>query len=162
MTMAKRDDRRDPILDRFLARVRFTNGCWIWIGRRTGSCNNYGVITFQGNHVLAHRMSWILKNGPIPDGINICHKCDNGLCVRPDHLFPGTQLDNMRDCIAKGRDRKAVGERQGHSKLTEKQVFKIRKLLSLGRFSQRQIGKMFNVTKTAIGFINTRTNWRHI
>ncbi len=84
-------------------------GCWLW----TGVCNSKGygrVINHDGAFGLprntgAHRFSWCLHFGLIPDGLLVCHKCDTPLCVRPDHLFLGTALDNTRDAISKGRFR---------------------------------------------------------
>lgn len=76
------------------------NGCWEWT---RGTRNGYGVVSFQGSNVPAHRASWIAKNGAIPSGLVVCHRCDNPPCVNPDHLFLGTSTDNNRDMLAKGR-----------------------------------------------------------
>jgi hypothetical protein len=73
------------------------SGCWLWDGWVNG--RGYG----RFGKGLAHRISWELHRGPIPAGMNICHKCDVPPCVNPDHLFLGTQTDNMRDCARKGR-----------------------------------------------------------
>lgn len=79
------------------------SGCWLWMGglRPPG----YGQIMKTGfpTSAFAHRVSWELYRGPIPDGMIVCHKCDTRSCVNPDHLFLGTNLDNTRDCISKGR-----------------------------------------------------------
>lgn len=95
---------------RFWANVRKeTDGCWEWTANRTGGGRQrlYGQFTYQANwrqvHVYAHRFAWELTHGPIPARHYICHSCDNGGCVRPDHLFLGTQFDNMRDASRKGR-----------------------------------------------------------
>lgn len=92
----------NPIKSRFFKHVKKTDGCWIW----TGYCqkNGYGTIHCgKGSIKRAHRISYEIHCGKIPDGLYVCHKCDNPSCVRPDHLFLGTQLDNIRDCISKGR-----------------------------------------------------------
>ena len=88
------------------------NGCWMWIGHTRGNGKlQYGKFDIHGKQISAHRMSWILTNGDIPDihgtdkrGTCILHKCDNTLCVNPSHLFVGTHADNMRDKVIKGRD----------------------------------------------------------
>ena len=94
--------RRDPVAF-FWSKVEKSDaGCWEW----RGSLMKNGYASFvhdSPRKVLAHRYSWMLHNGPIPAGLLICHHCDNRRCVRPDHLFLGTTLDNMRDMIAKGR-----------------------------------------------------------
>jgi hypothetical protein len=102
---------------RFWARVEKTQACWNWRGSVRhfghGHLNVLGVVT------MAHRFSWTLTNGSIPDGLNVLHHCDNPRCVRPDHLFLGTHADNVADMNAKGRH--ARGERHGRAKLTDAQ-----------------------------------------
>lgn len=92
-------------VERFWSRVKRGDGCWEWQG---GSNQyGYGLFTRRGCDTkvtrVASRISWELAHGPIPQGMVVCHKCDNPPCVNPDHLFIGTHLDNMRDMVAKGR-----------------------------------------------------------
>ena len=100
--------RRGPLEDRFWRSVNKGGGgaerCWNW----TASVNTYGygqIRDEKGTYQSAHRISWRLHNGGIPDGLQVLHRCDNTRCVRPDHLFLGTQLDNIHDRDQKGRHR---------------------------------------------------------
>lgn len=100
---------------RFWTSVKSSAGCWEWMKGRSDE-RGYGVTADVGRKLQAHRASWELHYGPIPEGLFVCHKCDNPPCVRPDHLFLGTHLDNMRDMIAKGRDRWSKLGQGGHAR----------------------------------------------
>lgn len=101
----------------FWANVKKTkHGCWTWTGMRTAY--GYGQFTLLGRKVYAHRLAYELKKGRIPQGLIVCHTCDNPGCVRPAHLFAGSRLDNNRDCSAKMRT--------GKTYLTRRQVQIIR------------------------------------
>jgi len=89
--------------ERFWSKISKTESCWSWTG--TIMKHGYGMLSIGGKFRLAHRYSWELFNGHIPDGLYALHHCDNPLCVRPDHLFIGTQKDNIMDMMAKGRHR---------------------------------------------------------
>lgn len=107
--------RRRPLTDRFWEKVAKSDGCWLWTGSRQR--NGYGFL-FAGTRKephpeRAHRVSWRIHFGEIPDGLWVLHKCDNPPCVNPEHLFLGTRTDNMRDCARKGRVTTI-----GHSRLT--------------------------------------------
>lgn len=104
--------RRRHLHERFWEKVNVNapGGCWEWTGSRTMAGRGYGTIGIGGRSTLAHRVSWEIKNGPIPDGpghhgVCVLHRCDNPPCVRPDHLFLGTQKDNVEDMDTKGRRR---------------------------------------------------------
>lgn len=86
----------------FNSLVDFDGKCWCWKGQTDRK--GYGRIWRDGKRRQAHRVSYELIFGPIPDGMQVCHKCDNPPCVRPSHLFLGTQSDNMKDCTNKGRN----------------------------------------------------------
>src|SRR5262245_5080249 len=107
--------------ERFWAKVQKSENCWEWIGCRQKRTDGptYGLFDFDGRLQGAHRVSWQIVNGPIPDGLFVLHRCDNAPCVRPDHLFIGTQSDNILDCSRKGRLKKTSGEIAWNHKLTE-------------------------------------------
>jgi hypothetical protein len=86
---------------KFESHIVKTDSCWIWNGPLFKS--GYGRISNREKKLRAHRVSYEFYVGPIPDGLNVLHRCDNPLCVNPDHLFVGTHLDNMKDMEAKGR-----------------------------------------------------------
>ena len=88
--------------DRFWRKVDKSGECWLWQGA-TYCRMHYGCLGIGGRTTRAHRFSWELHNGPIPDGLCVLHRCDVPRCVNPDHLFLGTKLDNMKDRTAKGR-----------------------------------------------------------
>lgn len=158
---------RTPLADRFWARVAKDgpNGCWRWLGSRNGDGRptiGAGGKTGRGAKTLRpHRVSWELVNGPIPDGLVVCHKCDNPPCTNPDHLFLGTQGDNMRDCFAKGRRGiyPRAGENNGNAKLTWEEVREIRSLYVRGQISQTTIANRFNVPQTTISGIISGRKW---
>jgi hypothetical protein len=128
------------------------DGCWEWTGSRNKY--GYGVIGINWKTKLTHRVAYELKNGPIPEGLFVCHHCDNPCCVRPDHLFLGSQKDNMIDMVKKGRE--------GTSKLKESQVIEIRRLYKTGLFTQQELGNKFGVSHRQIGYIINKKSWSHI
>lgn len=144
-------------IERFWSKVKKTKTCWIWT---TGKRKGYGVFCIKFKTLKAHRFSWEICKGPIPKNILVLHKCDNRACVKPSHLFLGTQQDNMKDMMSKNRQ--AKGEKHSQVKLTEKEVLRIRYLYSKGNISQRKLAKQFNVTQPMITNIVKRQNWKHI
>lgn len=140
---------------RFWERVSKTDSCWIWMA----SCTNdgYGTIKKGGKHVLTHRLSWHMAYGPIPDGLSVLHSCDNPPCVNPDHLFLGTQKDNMRDMINKGR---YVGK--GNTILTDAQVREIRKRYAQGGITYAKLGSAYGVSSSAVNHIVHRRNFSRL
>lgn len=142
-------------LEKLCERVPFS-GCWLWLGAVTKF--GYGKITVDGNHTTAHRWSWTLRRGPIPDGLHVLHKCDVPACVNPDHLFLGTALDNDQDKRRKGRH--YVLPIQRNPKLTEEQVADIRRLRGLETIVS--LGKKFSVHHSVVSRIQRGKSWAHI
>ena len=148
------------VADRFWAKVQKTDGCWLWTGARKGS-ENYGFFYTEGKQRYAHRVSWEMANGPIPAGMLVCHRCDNPPCVRPDHLFIGTVLDNNRDAIGKGRKRYAIGERHGQAKLNPEAVQEIRRLKTSGA-TYSQLSNQFGVHRMTVCEVVHRKICAHV
>ena len=145
---------------RFWKYIKKTPICWIW----TGAVNNgygYFTLTDPRRNMLAHRFSYELHVGPIPDGMMVCHECDNPACVRPDHLFLGTSQDNTDDMISKGRQKPVRGEKSWNARLSESDIQAIRRRLASGE-SQVSIAGDYNVHQTHISQINLGKAWKHV
>jgi hypothetical protein len=159
-------------IERFWSNVDTSGDCWEWRG--TIMHEGYGVAHFNYRHYRAHRVSWELTNGPIPDELCVLHRCDNRSCVNPAHLFVGTRDDNMRDMVAKARQRHGDnhpfkinpqlaqrGEAHGISKLTAQQVREIRRLRAEG-VPYAQIGRRFEISGGHTYAIVNRRLWAHV
>lgn len=141
---------------RFLNKVNTDGKCWIWTAAKDNG--GYGRFKVGKSELYAHRYAWEVLFGEIPAGLMVCHKCDIRNCVNPEHLFLGTQQDNMTDKVLKGRG--ANGERNGQSKLTKLQVDEIRRRYATGVFTQRYLAKMYGVHQALIHNIITYKSWR--
>lgn len=137
-----------------------TSGCWLWFG-----CSNprgYGKVgSGDGRTLLAHRASWMVHRGEIPDGLCVLHKCDTPSCINPEHLFLGTYRDNAIDREAKGRGGQYRGEDHGRAKITESDVIEILRLCSHG-CRNKDIAKKFSVSTSLVSAIKSRRIWRHL
>ncbi len=131
--------------------------CWVWTG--STSCHGYGSISVRGRHTGAHRFAYETFIGEIPEGLYVCHTCDNRACVNPAHLFLGTHEDNRNDMVAKGRH--ARGGRHHWAKLTEADVLDIRRRCAAG-VSQKELCAEYGVADSLVSRIVNRLIWTHI
>jgi hypothetical protein len=136
------------------------DGCWPW--RASTLPKGYGRVFWKGRNHNAHRVAWMIVNGDIPQGMFVCHRCDNPACCNPAHLFLGTPQDNVDDCVKKGRDRRGIhpGESNPHAKLTNEQVYEIRRLFRT--MPHTELAQRYGVTSTNIQDIGNRKSWRHL
>lgn len=130
------------------------SGCWEWLGRYHKS--GYGEIRSQSNYILSHRASYMAWVGPIGD-FHVLHRCDNRKCINPQHLFLGTNADNVADKIAKGRQARGS---KNHSKLSECDVKEIRGMLT--RCSNKEIASKFGVDPSVVSKIKHGQRWTHV
>jgi hypothetical protein len=157
------DERRDmghfrPIAERFWEKVDKTETCWLW----TAGVNPSGYGQFNDHTrtpIAAHRQSWLMAYGAVPDDLCVLHSCDVRACVRPDHLFLGTRPDNSADMVAKNRS--MVGARHPMSKANEAMVRSIRALYDHGA-TQQAIADYYGISRSAVGLIVTRKRWPHV
>lgn len=148
-----------PAEERFWAKVRKTDSCWLW----TASVNKQGYGKFNPTRSPqwgAHRFSWFLHHGPIPEGMWVLHKCDITPCVNPDHLFLGTALENNHDMIRKGRQRYPAGLECAHSKLTAADIQQIRERIPKEPLSA--IAKDYGVNPVSIFNVKHRITYAEV
>lgn len=138
--------------------VRSRDECWLWTGARDKRMH-YGVFKYHLRQYKAHRFSFEIASGAIPDGLDVLHRCDNPPCVNPAHLFLGTQADNNRDRDTKMRN--SHGERNYFAKLNESDVRRIRDLHAQG-VPQKDIAKEFNIDRHHVSDITNRRLWKSV
>lgn len=146
--------------ERFFSQARPNErGCKIWNGSLQK--DGYGQLNYQSKGWLAHRLSWTLTNGPIPEGMCVCHSCDNPPCINPEHLFLGTNSENMADMKAKGRRKNVnAGEKNGRAKLTWEDVTEIRRAYAAKEVNQLQLAKKFPISQTSISLLLKNKIWK--
>ncbi len=146
-----------PVADKIRNNTKLTaSGCLVWTGFKQ---NGYGCISIHNHGYYAHRIVWKMAHGAIPNGLHVCHHCDNPSCINIDHLFLGTPADNHHDCMSKNRQ--AKGEMVPSAKLTSQTVVEARKRFSDGE-NFTSIAKSLGVTREAISRVIKRINWKHV
>src|SRR5580704_14675805 len=153
------DNGRPTIADRFWSRVVKGDGCWLWIGAKNSM--GYGQLRDKGRILFAHRFSYETSVGAIPPGLEVCHSCDVPTCVRPDHLFAGTHVDNMRDAASKGLmagNGGLRGETIGNAKLTEEMIVAMR----ASREPAKVTADRFGVSLSTVYRARTGRTWSHV
>jgi hypothetical protein len=142
----------------FWGKVSVGDGCWVWDGAKCGS--GYGHLGRSGKTLMAHRYAYEQLVGPIPAHLCVLHRCDNRLCVNPDHLFLGTHQENTQDMIRKGRQINvgSPGGKNGNAKLSKEQAEEIRRLAANG-VSQSEIARRFSVVQPHISRIVRQISW---
>ena len=158
ITKLSRSRIQQKLSDKF--KIDQITGCWNWINYK--SPTGYGVIKYGKHHTYrVHRLMYFLWFSDFKDDMVVCHKCDNPSCINPEHLFLGTQLDNIRDRNLKGRTSRLgapIGSRNGGAKLTDENVKYIRK----SKLSVIDLANKFSVSDTTISNVLNRVSWRHI
>lgn len=147
------------LVERFWTQVDRSGDCWVWIGTRNQK--GYGRFKAGNAPIPAHRFSYELSNGKIPEGMLVCHTCDHPWCVNPTHLFLGTNAENMEDMVRKGRKKIVKGEEAGSSKLTDQDVFDIRAAFATGE-GAITLAKKYGLNRQTIYDITSRKTWKHV
>ena len=153
----------ESLLKRFWEKVdqRGPDECWEWVAGKDNA--NYGILRVGGRNHGASRISWEIHFGPIPEGLFVCHSCDNPPCVNPRHLWTGTNEDNIRDRHRKGRSSggRQSGETNPQAKLTSTDVKRIRLEAASGR-KQVDIAQEYQISQQQVSKIVLLERWRNL
>lgn len=163
----KRGEPTLPIRERLYSRVSINpiTGCWEWNGSKSEKGYGRTIVGSRKDRsrktISTHRLSYILNFGEIPEGMEVCHKCDNPCCVNPDHLFVGTHRDNMDDRERKGRNKPQKGEKNGRAKLTEVDIMAIKEKRKIG-VPYYKIAEEYGVHKRTVMDAVSGKNWAYV
>ena len=150
---------RKTIEERFRKKYKWSlTGCWLWQGRCVKG--GYGQFDIADKNIYAHRLSWELHFGPIPEGMDVLHHCDTPPCVRPSHLFLGTDIDNKKDCMTK--ERHCYGEQHYEAKLTDAIVKEAKYLHFSKGQSKASLARKYGVSAVTMGHAIRGDTWRHV
>jgi len=152
------EEKLERLRKNFEKHVIRKEGCWGWNGKDSKGYPRMTCRKALGAN-LGHRASWIIHKGPIPDDLCVLHKCDNKICSNPDHLFLGTNMDNVNDMLSKKRN--PIGTKVGTSKLTHENVVEIKKSLFNG-VKASELARKFKVSANLIGHIKNNKTWKHV
>jgi hypothetical protein len=153
----------DVLINKFWSNVdkKSKEECWMWRGNQS---TRYGNIGYKYKNYRPHRFSYMIHNGldSIPEGMCVCHKCDQPFCVNPDHLFLGTQLENIEDKVKKNRCQHMKCETNGNAKLKNEDVYNIREMYADHLHTQKELGEIFDMSEEMIGLIVRGKYWQEV
>lgn len=152
---------RKSVQERFWSKVNRDNddGCWEWVGGKVRG--GYGWFKSDDKHYQAHRFVWMITYGEIPNGMLICHTCDNPSCVNPKHLWLGTDKTNAEDRVRKKRQSRGT---TNHPKIrvSPEQVKEMRKVYSLGNISMRKLASIYGICYSETNAILNHRTWKDV
>lgn len=152
-------------IERFWIKVDIRNSddCWEWKGCKWDGYGSFRVGGRKGRSLRSHRIAWTIQNGSIPPGLQVLHKCDNRACCNPNHLFLGTNADNVADKVSKERQNinQFKGETAPSAKINEFDVYKIREMYKSGH-GYAAIGRVMGITRQQVYRIITKRAWKHL
>lgn len=155
-----REDYDECIKNKLLGNItKNEENCWVW--NKSKDKKGYGKTNYKNKIMLCHRLSWLLFNKSLNNNMYVCHKCDNPSCINPDHLFLGTNRDNILDAYHKNRLKLKFGENNKSSKLNYKKIIEIRDLYKKG-YTLVSLSNIYHVSSQTIGSIVKRKTWKHV